>query len=110
MRACQSSRDSTVRMLMALALASFVCPLPVAAAQGPPTQPGDGTGTCAIDTTAARAAFEAAMDDDYDTPAALVALRDLAEQIRTARAGGADVQPAQDVLRELTGILGLTLA
>jgi L-cysteine:1D-myo-inositol 2-amino-2-deoxy-alpha-D-glucopyranoside ligase len=73
-------------------------------------QPGDGTGTRAIDIAAARAGFEAALDDDYDTPAALTVLRDLAEEIRAARAAGADVQPAQAILRELTGVLGLTLA
>ena len=63
-----------------------------------------------IDADAARDRFIAAMDDDYDTPAALVGLRALADRIVAGSAAGASVQRAQATLRELTDVLGLTLA
>lgn len=59
-----------------------------------------------------RRAFEEAMDDDFNTSAALAALFDLVRAINTARDQGAtqaQLQPAQDTLRELTGVLGLRL-
>ena len=62
-----------------------------------------------IDADAARARFIAAMDDDYDTPASLVGLRELADRIVAGSAQGASVQQAQATLRELTDVLGLTL-
>ena len=63
-----------------------------------------------IDTAATRSRFEAAMDDDLDTPAAVALLRDLADQIQATRAQGADVVAAQALLRELAcNVLGLTL-
>lgn len=61
---------------------------------------------------ATRRAFEEAMDDDFNTSAALAALFDLVRAINTARDQGAtqaQLQPAQDTLRELTGVLGLRL-
>ncbi|MCS7011236.1 MAG: cysteine--tRNA ligase [Anaerolineales bacterium] len=61
---------------------------------------------------ATRQAFCEAMDDDFNTPLALAALHDLVRAINTARDQGAtDAQlaPAQAVLRELTGVLGLRL-
>ncbi|HET8632272.1 MAG TPA: cysteine--tRNA ligase [Thermomicrobiales bacterium] len=64
----------------------------------------------AVDACAPRARFLAAMDDDLNTPVALDALRDLATAIHEGQARGADVSEAQAILRELTGILGLTLA
>jgi cysteinyl-tRNA synthetase len=60
----------------------------------------------------ARAAFEQAMDDDFNTPAALAALFDLAREINRHRdAGGAaaDVAAGQSVLLELAGVLGFEL-
>jgi cysteinyl-tRNA synthetase len=63
------------------------------------------------DTT--RKAFIDAMDDDFNTPLALAALSNLVKSINTARDQGAtnaQLQPAQAVLRELTGVLGLRLA
>jgi cysteinyl-tRNA synthetase len=57
-------------------------------------------------------AFIEAMDDDFNTPLALAALYELVKAINTARDGGAtdeQLQPAQSILRELTGVLGLRL-
>jgi L-cysteine:1D-myo-inositol 2-amino-2-deoxy-alpha-D-glucopyranoside ligase len=64
----------------------------------------------AVDACGPRARFLAAVDDALKTPVALDALRDLATAIHEGRARGADVSEAQAALRELTGILGLTLA
>ncbi len=60
----------------------------------------------------ARDKFLAAMDDDFGTPQAIAALYDLAREVNRARGEGvaaADLAPAQAMLRELTGVLGLTL-
>ncbi|GAB4454193.1 MAG: cysteine--tRNA ligase [Anaerolineales bacterium] len=57
-------------------------------------------------------AFIEAMDDDFNTPLALAALYELVKAINTARDNGAtdaQLQPAQSMLRELTGVLGLRL-
>ena len=59
-----------------------------------------------------RTAFEEAMDDDFNTSAAMAAIFELVRVINTARADGAaadQLQPAQDTLRALTGVLGLRL-
>jgi cysteinyl-tRNA synthetase len=56
--------------------------------------------------------FTDAMDDDFNTPLALAALYELVKAINTARDNGANsdqLQPAQAMLRELTGVLGLRL-
>ncbi len=56
--------------------------------------------------------FITAMDDDFNTAGALAHLFDLVRAINQARADGADdetLRPAQDLLRELTGVLGLRL-
>jgi cysteinyl-tRNA synthetase len=60
----------------------------------------------------ARAAFEAAMDDDFNTAAALAAIYDLVRVINTARDAGVGGQPfadAQATFRTLTDVLGLRL-
>ena len=74
-------------------------------------QAGGATGNAnTIDIAAIRSQFEAAMDDDLDTPTAVALLRDLAAQIQATRAQGADVIAAQSLLRELAcDVLGLTL-
>jgi cysteinyl-tRNA synthetase len=62
---------------------------------------------------AAKQSFIDAMDDDFNTPLALAALYEIVKGINTARDGGANaaqLQPAQSILRELTGVLGLRLA
>ena len=59
-----------------------------------------------------RQAFIDAMDDDLNTPLALAALYELVKAINTARDQGVSAEqlkPAQDTLRELTGVLGLRL-
>ena len=61
---------------------------------------------------ATKQSFIEAMDDDFNTPLALAALYELVKAINTARDNGAtndQLQPAQAMLRELTGVLGLRL-
>ncbi|MFZ5855206.1 MAG: cysteine--tRNA ligase [Chloroflexota bacterium] len=61
---------------------------------------------------AARANFTEAMDNDFNTAGAIAALFELVKAINTARDGGAtDAQllAAQNMLRTLTGVLGLRL-
>jgi cysteinyl-tRNA synthetase len=61
---------------------------------------------------ATRKAFEAAMDDDFNTAGALGHLFDLVREINAGRDAGAtqaELDPAQDLVRELSGVLGLTL-
>jgi cysteinyl-tRNA synthetase len=53
------------------------------------------------------------MDDDFNSAGALAALFELVRVVNTARDAGAtdaDLKPAQDVLRTLTGVLGLRLS
>jgi cysteinyl-tRNA synthetase len=60
----------------------------------------------------ARAGFEAAMDDDFNSAGALAALFDLVRAINSARdagVAGESFEQAQANLRELAGVLGLTL-
>ena len=57
--------------------------------------------------------FINAMDDDFNTPLALAALYEFVRAINTARdsgATGAQLEPAQSTLRELTNVFGLRLA
>ena len=49
------------------------------------------------------------MDEDLNTPAGLAALFDLARDINRGRDEGRKVDEAQATLRELAGVLGLTL-
>ncbi len=59
-----------------------------------------------------RGKFIEAMDDDLGTPQAIAALYDLAREINRRRGEGASPEalaPAQATLRELAGVLGLTL-
>jgi cysteinyl-tRNA synthetase len=53
--------------------------------------------------------FIEAMDDDLNTPAALAALFDLARDVNRSRDEGRDIAEAQASLRDLGGVLGLTL-
>jgi cysteinyl-tRNA synthetase len=60
----------------------------------------------------ARAAFEQAMDDDFNTPGALAALFELVPEInrrRDAQGGPGVVAAGQATLLELAGVLGLQL-
>jgi cysteinyl-tRNA synthetase len=61
---------------------------------------------------AVKAAFIEAMDDDFNTAGALGQLFDFVKVINQARAEGAtdeQLRPAQNMLLELTSVLGLTL-
>ncbi len=62
--------------------------------------PGDGY----------RERFIASMDDDLNTAGALACLFDLAREINRARDEARAVDEAQGTLRELAGVLGLTLS
>jgi cysteinyl-tRNA synthetase len=63
-------------------------------------------------TESTQQAFVDAMDDDFNSSGGLAALFELVRSINSARdasASGAELKPAQDTLRELTGVLGLRL-
>jgi cysteinyl-tRNA synthetase len=83
-----------------------------------PALPGSkGAGSDALDALSKQAAetkesFIATMDDDFNTAGAIGNLFDLVKVINQTRDSGAtdeELQPGQDVLRELTGVLGLRL-
>jgi len=57
-----------------------------------------------------RERFGASMDDDLNTAGALACLFDLAREINRARDEGRAIDEAQATLRELAGVLGLTLS
>ncbi len=57
-----------------------------------------------------RERFLEAMDDDLNTASALGGLFDLAREINRARDEGRRTEEAQDTMRELAGVMGLTLA
>ncbi|MBA4180496.1 MAG: cysteine--tRNA ligase [Anaerolinea sp.] len=65
--------------------------------------------TPAVDPVPTVDRFIAAMEDDLNTPQALAALFDLSREINRARDRGRDIIEAQEALRELAGVLGLTL-
>jgi len=71
--------------------------------------PGTGDGP-PLDPEAFRSRFIEAMEDDLNTAQALAALFDLAREINRGRDQGQPVEEAQAALRELAGVLGLTLA
>ena len=68
-----------------------------------------GEGEPAVDAEPFRARYLEAMDDDLNTAGALAALFDLAREINRARDDGRSIDGAQAALRELAGVLGLTL-
>ena len=67
----------------------------------------DGAGE-SLDADPFKTRFLDAMDSDLNTPQALAALFDLARAINRGMESGTDVGQAQDTLRSLGGILGLT--
>ena len=69
---------------------------------------GESTGET-YDADHIKQRFIDAMDDDLNTPRALAAVFDLAREIFTQQSRGADIAGAQATLRELVGVLGLTL-
>lgn len=56
-----------------------------------------------------RERFIEAMDDDFNAPQAVAALFDLVREINRGNEKGMDVSQAQDMLRELAGVIGFTL-
>ncbi|MDP3063297.1 MAG: cysteine--tRNA ligase, partial [Chloroflexota bacterium] len=66
------------------------------------------SGGAPLDASQYRQRFLAALDDDLNTPQASAALFDLARETNRARDEGMDVSAAQQTLRELGGLLGLT--
>jgi len=67
------------------------------------------TGVEKVDARSARQKFMEVMDDDFNTPQALAILFDLAREINRAGETGADTSEARHALKELAGVLGLTL-
>jgi len=63
----------------------------------------------ALDAEPYRKQFIEAMDDDFNAAQAIAALFDLTRDINRASETGYSVTPAQKVLLELAGVLGLTL-
>ncbi len=63
----------------------------------------------ALDPSAAREAFGAAMDDDLNTPRAVAKLEQLAKAILNGVRAGRDVQTAREALRTMGRVLGLRL-
>lgn len=87
-------------------LRAAIADLPSGATPAWDTQDADSLGS------AARRRFIAAMDDDLNTAGALGVLYDLARDINRSRGEGAEpgsLAPAQAALKELAGVLGLTL-
>ncbi len=82
-------------------------PTATAAASTDVTTPGKAPP--ALEASPFRERFIEAMDHDLNTPQGVAALFDLAREINRARDEGLDVQGAQSTLRELAGVLGLTL-
>ena len=72
-------------------------------------RPGEGAHPETLDPQPYRDRFVEAMDDDLNTPRALATLFDLARDINRGREQGRELAPAQDVLRSLAAVLGLTL-
>jgi cysteinyl-tRNA synthetase len=84
-----------------------------AAARGPVGTSSDDGGALVEAARAARERFLQAMDDDFNTSSALAALYDLVREMNRARESGSppdSLGAARATLRELAGVLGLTLA
>jgi len=62
-----------------------------------------------LDTESFRQRFTEAMDDDLGTAQAIATLFDLVREINRAYEAGYDAPGARDKLKELAGVLGLTL-
>jgi cysteinyl-tRNA synthetase len=72
-----------------------------------------GAAALAAQAETSAKAFTDAMDDDFNTAGALAGIYELVKAINTARDAGAtdeQLKPAQQALRELTGVFGLRLA
>ncbi|MGA9397846.1 MAG: DALR domain-containing protein, partial [Anaerolineaceae bacterium] len=79
---------------------------------GSKTTSGESISALSRQMEQTKASFEESMDDDFNTAGALGCLFELVRAINTARSDnaiGAILAPAQDLLRELTGVFGLRL-
>jgi len=70
---------------------------------------GRGEKSGGVDFKAYRDRFIEAMDDDFNTAQALACLFDLAREINRADESGYDAEAARGLLKELAGVVGLTL-
>jgi cysteinyl-tRNA synthetase len=63
-----------------------------------------------LDVESYKRRFTDAMDDDLNTPQALASIFDLCRKMNKARTEGTDIATAAALVRELTSVLGFTLA
>jgi len=66
-------------------------------------------GGTAIDAEPFKARFIEAMDDDFNTPQAVAAMFELVREINRGSEKGMDILRAQDMLKELAGVIGFNL-
>lgn len=71
--------------------------------------PASADSTDALDPGVHEQSFVNAMEDDLNTPRAIAALFDMSRDINRAREAGRGTAQAQEKLRKLAGVLGLTL-
>ena len=67
-----------------------------------------GNGAHPAEVDAYRSRFIEAMDDDLNSAQAMAVLFDLARDVNRGKEAGGDVTAAQDLLRELGGVIGMT--
>jgi cysteinyl-tRNA synthetase len=67
------------------------------------------TGGASLDALPFKGRFIEAMDDDFNAPQAVAALFDLVREINRGGEKGMDISEAQQMLRELAGVIGFTL-
>ncbi len=68
-----------------------------------------GGKSISLDTAGVLKRFMESMDDDFNTPQALAVLFDLTRELNRLRDEGEDISQAQNLLKELSEVLGLTL-
>jgi cysteinyl-tRNA synthetase len=56
-----------------------------------------------------KARFIEAMDDDFNAPQAVAVMFELVREINRGKEAGTDISRAQDLLKELAGVIGFTL-
>ena len=76
----------------------------------PNEKPNAESTNTTLDSNTFKEQFVQAMNDDLSTPRAVAVLFKLRQAIGSAAQRGLNIAPAQQTLRELTSVLGLTLA
>jgi len=66
-------------------------------------------GGVVLDAEQFKSRFIEAMDDDFNAPQAVAAMFELVREINRGNEKGLDIQAAQEMLRELAGVIGFTL-